>query len=55
VIKIPKQSECAECHKINPWLKDCNPFETDEYYSDDYCLFNVDDDCYTDEDWEDLE
>lgn len=48
---MPTEEQCRECHKANPELINCNPFETDEYYSDDYCLFNVDDD-YIDEDYE---
>lgn len=50
---MPRQNECVECHRINPELINCNPFETDEYYSDDYCLFNEFDD-YIDEDGEEL-
>lgn len=37
---MPLMEECRKCHLINPEFKHCNPDETDEYYSDDYCVFN---------------
>lgn len=51
---MPKKFQCMECHKINPELINCNPTEEDEYYSDDYCVFRINDECYDDEDYEDI-
>jgi hypothetical protein len=46
---MPTSEECHMCHRVNPELKDCNPDETDDYYSDDYCVFRVEEDYEYDE------
>jgi hypothetical protein len=40
-MEMPTSEECHMCHRVNPELRDCNPDETDDYYSDDYCVFRV--------------
>jgi hypothetical protein len=50
MVKMPTSEECHMCHRVNPELRDCNPDETDDYYSDGYCVFRVEDDCDYDED-----
>jgi len=44
MVRMPTSEECHMCHRVNPELKDCNPDETDDYYSDDYCVFRVEED-----------